>query len=610
MIKEIEYQNNLAIRIIKRIKILVEAEFFIKNNESNKIQINEIIKEINENNSIKTKKFSLELWESNKDFYVNLFEYSNFYLKKLLNFEKPKLNYLPKSSFAINGLLNLLNFILNILQNYKEAYKNDKIKFLINILCEILTGKSKKIINNGIFYQASIFELKNEFKELNYNEHKIIKKINEIFKEKALKKIERVKNDLFDYIIHIYDVSTFNLTENINDEINKYSKIINNKSIEEKNKILEIIDELGNKKKDIKNTFLKFKQIKKNYKNSNELIDNCIKNEKIFNYFKEFSSYYYKKLNKSIEEKYILNNILLPSGIFNIDLTNQEDLNIIYDIEYNKKYEFDDNFIEIENTFYEKYLKIKEEINEFKKSKSYENEINNIIYNDNFMNEFYNILNSDSVTFYLNNKRKYDDLFNYNVNIILDKNKEADDNLKDQFQQFLSDTKNNYSKFRKLIIIKQLGFKIKSLVDSSMRIFINPILNFSKECNEEQRESILKSYLKLLLLHELINLLKYYPINDKYPEITSITSREKENEELFIYYLFGQTVIYKINYSQSKEINNISNWNNIDKLKKIFKNNEKSLENKNKEGEVNLLITFQENDNNKIKSTDDFRLCR
>ena len=188
MIKEIEYQNNLAIRIIKRIKILVEAEFFIKNNESNKIQINEIIKEINENNSIKTKNFSLELWESNKDFYVNLFEYSNFYLKKLLNFEKPKLNYLPKSSFAINGLLNLLNFILNILQNYKEAYKNDKIKFLINILCEILTGKSKKIINNGIFYQASIFELKNEFKELNYNEHKIIKQINEIFKEKALKK--------------------------------------------------------------------------------------------------------------------------------------------------------------------------------------------------------------------------------------------------------------------------------------------------------------------------------------------------------------------------------------------------------------------------------------
>ena len=143
-----------------------------------------------------------------------------------------------------------------------------------------------------------------------------------------------------------------------------------------------------------------------------------------------------------------------------------------------------------------------------------------------------------------------------------------------------------------------------------MRIFINPILNFSKECNEEQRESILKSYLKLLLLHELINLLKYYPINDKYPEITSITSREKENEELFIYYLFGQTVIYKINYSQSKEINNISNWNNIDKLKKIFKNNEKSLENTNKEGEVNLLITFQENDNNKIKNTEDFRLCR
>ena len=69
---------------------------------------------------------------------------------------------------------------------------------------------------------------------------------------------------------------------------------------------------------------------------------------------------------------WVLDNILLPSGIYNIDLTNQEELNLIYDIEYNNKYEFDDNRIEINNTFYEKYLEKNEEIKEYKESKNYE----------------------------------------------------------------------------------------------------------------------------------------------------------------------------------------------------------------------------------------------
>ena len=41
-----------------------------------------------------------------------------------------------------------------------------------------LTRNSQKIIFNGIFYEGSIFELKNEFKELKYNEHKLIGKMN------------------------------------------------------------------------------------------------------------------------------------------------------------------------------------------------------------------------------------------------------------------------------------------------------------------------------------------------------------------------------------------------------------------------------------------------
>jgi hypothetical protein len=222
-----------------------------------------LVDKISEYPSINAKKFSLDLWESNKDFYENLFKY---YFKKILNVDKPKINNLPKSSFAINGLLKLLNYLLTILENKKEAYMNEKIKFIINILCEILTGKSKTIINNGVFYEGSILELKTIYKDIQYNEYELIEKTNIFYKDKALKKIEKVKNDLFDYIIEIFETSTFNLTENLNNEIN--TKMINNESNEENNKTIEELNMLENKLKNIKQISVKFKQMKGNCKNT------------------------------------------------------------------------------------------------------------------------------------------------------------------------------------------------------------------------------------------------------------------------------------------------------------------------------------------------------
>ena len=181
MLKEINNPDKLAIEIIKRIKSLVEIKLFIQNIKEKKNIYKKIINDIIEYPSNHTKKFSLELWESNNDFYENLFEYSNSQFKKVLDIDKPKLNYLPKSSFAINGLLNLLDFLLRILEIKKDAYRN---KFIINILCEILTGKNKKILNNIIFYEVSIFESKNNYKDVIYNEqNKLIEKMNIIYKD-------------------------------------------------------------------------------------------------------------------------------------------------------------------------------------------------------------------------------------------------------------------------------------------------------------------------------------------------------------------------------------------------------------------------------------------
>ena len=55
-----------------------------------------------------------------------------------------------------------------------------------------------------------------------------------------------------------------------------------------------------------------------------------------------------------------------------------------------------------------------------------------------------------------------------------------------QFKDFVEYYKNNYNKFRNLIILKELGYKIPSYTDLSMRIFINPKLRFTKEAIEDE----------------------------------------------------------------------------------------------------------------------------
>ena len=88
MLSNFENTEYLVIGIVKRLKSLVETELFIENIESKKIKYKKIVDEISEYPSINAKKFSLDLWESNKDFYENLFKY---YFKKILNVDKPKI---------------------------------------------------------------------------------------------------------------------------------------------------------------------------------------------------------------------------------------------------------------------------------------------------------------------------------------------------------------------------------------------------------------------------------------------------------------------------------------------------------------------------------------
>ena len=303
------------------------------------------------------------------------------------------------------------------------------------------------------------------------------------------------------------------------------------------------------------------------------------------------------------KQKFILENILLPFKLFDIDCNKEENIQIIYNVNYNEDEIFQENSF-FGNTFYEQFLKIKKEI-EYISLKNYKEEIIDLIYKDNkFMEDFFEIIKSEPISFYLNSKMKYDNSNKFLVEF-LDENNDIQDYdkcLKKQFEQFLKDFNMDYDKFRKIIIIQEIAYKIPAFTSPSMRIFINPKLQFSEEVKNDkaQMKSILKSALIIILIHELIHLLNFYPIDDTYPLFMPITPKERENGKCLIYYLFGNDTIYKINYSQSCLINNINTWKKKDDLKKIFKN-DKNIEfyNNNKKGEIDLYITIPDNENEK-----------
>ena len=160
--------------------------------------------------------------------------------------------------------------------------------------------------------------------------------------------------------------------------------------------------------------------------------------------------------------------------------------------------------------------------------------------------------------------------------------------------------KADYASFRKLIIFKELGYKLPACTGPSMRIFINPRLHFSKEAieNDLQRKNILKSALIILLVHEITHLLKYYPLKSKYPKKTPQTQKNKENGKCLMFYLFRKAIIDKINYGQSSQINDINNWKNLRKLNVIFEktNTPKSSKlSREKEGELYLYSSNSKN---------------
>lgn len=583
--------KSIAIYILEKIKDIVLLGFLSKSETEKKTKFDNIYNSIKDEKDLIEKKFYLELWDLTDEFYLNLKQYFYYYLKNVA-FSK-SLRFLPKSSFAMNGIICLIELLLLIIKNDNKAYGNNMVKFNINILVEMIANKNKVLLSNIYFYKQTISELKNEFKDKVQFDEKNIKEISElnnIIKEKALIKFNKIKEEIFPNLELLVNNAYIRV---------KYD-LFNDKTIKND----DIRSEKINK---INNSMTKFINIKNVIKDAKEIIDNC-KNDEDINFMMKSFLIILKKEGKIIVDKdidYLLNNIVFQSGVFNIDLNDIENLYMIYDIEYKEDCEISD----YNKMFYSKYLKMKEEKVEFENLHSYQKEIDSLIKNDKFMDDFYYILQSPSVSKFFEGKRKYSYNSKFETKFIDDKNLNdfPDDDLSGQFKAFIKDTKKNYNKFRDLIIFKQLGLKIHGAVDSNMRIFLNPTLYFSKDpMNAQiQKDEIIKSFLIVTLLHELTHLLKYYPIQG-YPDKTPETPKSKENGQMITYFLFKIPVITKINYFQAQLINDIKVWNQEDQLKSIF-NDDNTYKKSQGMAEIDLLLTYSiKEDKERIKRNDDF----
>ena len=178
----------------------------------------------------------------------------------------------------------------------------------------------------------------------------------------------------------------------------------------------------------------------------------------------------------------------------------------------------------------------------------------------------------------------------YNVSIVNNSLDDYDDDLSNGYNQFLSFIKKDKNWFNSLFIFKYLPKNKRAFVDLNMKIVLNPLfIELSDSLNDDKnkKEEILEAYLIIILIYEIAHLLKFMKETNLSLDIPQ-TPKNKEGGEMFINYLFGIPVIKTITYLEAKEINNCDNWENIDKLHKIFQKENKEEKNKEEENQNNL----------------------
>ena len=140
--------NNIAIKIVKDIKVIVEnivlndVQKFKKNLRQN---YSKYIDETEE------KSYSLNMFNNPRLFYEELQKYSNSSIKRLFEYES-KLSTIKNDFSNVFSIINFSIFtdlLIEILTNNKNAFNDNIIKSDISILIEVITSKVTRITNSS-----------------------------------------------------------------------------------------------------------------------------------------------------------------------------------------------------------------------------------------------------------------------------------------------------------------------------------------------------------------------------------------------------------------------------------------------------------------------------
>ena len=194
---------------------------------------------------------------------------------------------------------------------------------------------------------------------------------------------------------------------------------------------------------------------------------------------------------------------------------------------------------------------------------------------------------------YFEKVRKFEDE-GYGMEILDNEEEIGDINndfLKERFHKLYNYLEKDKNFLSKLIVYKCLPQYKRAFVDPNMRIVINSIyFEFSKSLEENKINNIFRAYLFIIILNEIFQLVKFMKNEKNQRDNILKTPKNKEGGKMFINYLFNLPIIYYITDKQASEINKPENWNNLEKLSKIFDEQKKWYEKQKKENNEKFNI--------------------
>ena len=502
--------------------------------------------------------FDFDSFEDNLNFYYKILsilaEDENESIKIINNLAKTSKSFL-------RNLINFLIFLKRLLDEKKtEAFFKDPIiKLDISLIIEYLRNKyGSKIVESIDFFSLCTKELENKYdiKHLDY----VTRFDDELKKdaEENLRNLESLKKRNF--------LNLLNFLKNIYTNSSDFTNLENIKKIKAK-----FMNDLENKM------------------NMNDLENNYFKKDDYETYI---NSYIDIKLSENgynesvcektlyIEKKEELKNHLFFSDILKINLEEIE--TCIYLIYFRENIYQDTTFFDIDKEF----KKLQKAKNIIVKDNDYTENLKKIIEEESFAKDLKEILNCSSVKDYFEKVRKFEDE-GYGMEILDNEEEIGDINndfLKEGFHKLYNYLEKDKNFLSKLIVYKCLPQYKRAFVDPNMRIVINPIyFEFSQSMEENKRNNIFRAYLFIIILNEIVHLVKFMKNEkNKFDNIPK-TPKNKEGGKIFINYLFNLPIIYYITDKQASEINKPENWNNLEKLSKIFDEQKKWYEKQKKE---------------------------